>query len=435
MDRALAEEVEPGDRVEEREDGDQDEEGNPQRTQELQRGYVDAVGGDLAIDVTESPYELQSLLAVTGSTGRAFRSHPRAREQDLRQARGDRLLAREALSRKRRLLIGGRLAGVIGFCMGRTRPPSGEGEGMRLERAMAWHASRTFHYSSFASEDLARDRQESVSICLPARDEAAAIGRNLEQLMPLLEQGVADQVVVVDDSADGTADIAAALGAEVYRQSSLHPEFGPVAGKGDALWRALSVLRGDVVCFLDADSEDLGPHFACGMLGPVLRGEAQMAKAFYRRPFRVGDVRLPDGGGRVSELMARPLLNAFYPELAGFRQPLAGEFAARRQLLEALPFVTGYGVDIALLIDSWRLVGLDGLAQVDLDVRQNRHRPLSELAPMSSAVLGAVTTRLMREGRLASSTERAFLLPFEGGFVSQVIECCERPPIASLQPA
>lgn len=306
---------------------------------------------------------------------------------------------------------------------------------MRLERAMAWHASRTFHYSSFASEDLARDRQEAVSICLPARDEAAAIGRNLEQLMPLVEQGVADQVVVVDESTDGTADIAAGLGAEVYRQSSLHPEFGPVSGKGDALWRALSVLRGDVVCFLDADSEDLGPHFACGLLGPVLRGEAQMAKAFYRRPFRVGDVRLPDGGGRVSELMARPLLNAFYPELAGFRQPLAGEFAARRQLLEALPFVTGYGVDIALLIDSWRLVGLDGLAQVDLDVRQNRHRPLSELAPMSSAVLGAVTTRLAREGRLTSATDRAFLLPFEGGFVSQVIECCERPPIASLQPA
>jgi glucosyl-3-phosphoglycerate synthase len=253
-------------------------------------------------------------------------------------------------------------------------------------------------------------------------------------LRPLLEQGLVDQILVVDDSTDGTADIAAARGAEVHDQSSLHPEFGPVAGKGDALWRALSALRGDIVCFLDADSEDLGPHFACGLLGPILRRDAQMAKAFYRRPFRVGDVRLPDGGGRVSELMARPLLNAFYPELAGFLQPLAGEFAARRELLEALPFATGYGVDIALLIDAWRRVGLEGLAQIDLDVRQNRHRPLSELAPMASAVLAAVTTRLVRDGRLAPATERGFLLPFESGFVPQSIEYEERPPMASLQP-
>ena len=306
---------------------------------------------------------------------------------------------------------------------------------MELERALVWHQSRTFHHSSFPAKALARDRQQTVSICLPARDEAQAIGRNLEQLMPLLAEGVVDQVVVVDDSTDGTGDIAASLGAEVYDQSSLHPQFGPVAGKGDALWRALSVLRGEVVCFLDADSEDLGPHFACGLLGPVLGGVAQMAKAFYRRPFRVGDVRLPDGGGRVSELMARPLLNAFYPELAGFHQPLAGEFAARRELLEALPFATGYGVEIALLSDTWRRVGLDGLAQADLDVRQNRHRPLSELAPMASAVLAAVTTRLVREERLAFATETAFLLPFERGFVPHAIEYDERPPMASLQPA
>lgn len=317
----------------------------------------------------------------------------------------------------------------------RTRPPSGDGGGTQLGQALEWHESHTFHHSSFPAESLARDRQETVSICLPARDEAAAIGRNVEQLMPLLDQGVVDQIVVVDDSTDGTGDIAAALGAEVYTQSSLHPEFGPVAGKGDALWRALSVLRGDVVCFLDADSEDLGSHFACGLLGPVLRGDVQMAKAFYRRPFRVGDVRLPDGGGRVSELMARPLLNAFYPELAGFLQPLAGEFAARREVLERLPFATGYGVDIALLIDAWRLVGLEGLAQVDLDVRQNRHRPLSELAPMAFAVMCAVTTRLVREDRLELAEQRAFLLPFKGGFVPQAIEYAERPPMASLQPA
>jgi glucosyl-3-phosphoglycerate synthase len=312
--------------------------------------------------------------------------------------------------------------------------PEGDGEA-RLEAALGWHRSRTFHHSCFPVEGVLGHKDGSVSICLPARDEVDTIGRNLRQLLPLRDAGVVDQLVVVDDSNDGTAEAAAALGAEVHKQSSLCPEYGPVAGKGDAMWRALSVLHGDVVCFLDADSEDLGPHFACGLIGPVLRGDALFAKAFYRRPFRVGGVRMPEGGGRVSELMARPLLNAFYPELAGFMQPLAGEFAARRELLEALPFATGYGVEIGLLIDAWRRVGLDELVQVDLDVRQNRHRPLCELAPMASAVLGAVTTRLVREGRLKLGTEKGFLLPFEGSLAPQAIEYGERPPMASLLPA
>jgi glucosyl-3-phosphoglycerate synthase len=303
-----------------------------------------------------------------------------------------------------------------------------------LEPAVRWHRTHTFHHSSFPAASLAAER-DTVSICLPARNEAAAIARNLEQLVPLVDAGVVDQLVVVDDSTDGTGEIAEAMGVEVYEQSSLRAEFGPVAGKGDAMWRALSVLHGDVVCFLDADSEDLGPHFACGLIGPVMRGHAEMAKAFYRRPFRVEGVRLRDGGGRVSELMARPLLNAFYPELAGFLQPLAGEFAARRGLLESLPFPTGYGVEIGLLIDIWRAVGLEGLAQVDLDVRQNRHRPLCELAPMASAVLAAVSARLVREGRLTLATETGFLVPFERGFVPQAIEYHERPPAATLVPA
>jgi glucosyl-3-phosphoglycerate synthase len=313
-----------------------------------------------------------------------------------------------------------------------TGPPAGDDDGRGLGPALSWHRTHTFHHSSFPVEALAAGREGTVSICLPARNEAEAIGRNLEQLLPLVEAGAVDELVVVDDSTDGTAEIAEALGVEVYPQSSLLPEFGPVAGKGDAMWRALSILHGDVICFLDADSEDLGPHFACGLVGPVLRGQAQMAKAFYRRPFRVGGLRLPEGGGRVSELTARPLLNAFYPELAGFLQPLAGEFAARRTLLESLPFPTGYGVEIGLLIDTWRAVGLEGLAQVDLNVRQNRHRPLCELAPMASAVLAAVAARLVREGRLTLATETGFLVPFEGGLVPQAIEYEERPPIATL---
>ena len=276
----------------------------------------------------------------------------------------------------------------------------------------------TFHHSDFPAERIAAQRELSVSVCLPARNEERTIGPILECLMPLVERGAVDQVVVVDDSSDATPDIARRLGAEVHRQSELCAELGPVQGKGDAMWRALTVLTGDVVCFLDADSEHFGEHFACGLVGTVTLGggAVEFAKGFYRRPFRLGDQVRPDDGGRVTELTARPLIDAFYPELAAFDQPLAGELAARRDLLERLPFTTGYGVDIGLLIDAWREVGADGLAQVDLDVRQNRHRPLSELAPMASAVLAAVTARLVREGRLDA----------------QAPGLLERPPMASL---
>src|SRR5204863_8367546 len=202
------------------------------------------------------------------------------------------------------------------------------------------------------------------------------------------------------------------LGAEVYGQRELKPELGEVLGKGDALWRALSVLQGEIVCFLDADSEHFGPHFVSGLLGPLLDDERiAFVKAFYRRPFRFGDLTLPDEGGRVTELTARPLLNLFYPDLAGFEQPLAGEVAIRRSLLERLPFATGYGVEIAMLIDAYSAVGLDGLAQVNLDVRQNAHQPLRELTGMASAVLRAVAVRLEREGRLRGPLPSALLLP------------------------
>jgi glucosyl-3-phosphoglycerate synthase len=229
---------------------------------------------------------------------------------------------------------------------------------------------------------------------VPARDEAATIASVVEPLVRLREQGVVDQVVVVDASEDGTGGIARRLGAEVYAQAGLMPSFGPVLGKGDAMWRSLSVLRGDVVCFVDADTERFGPHFACGLVGPlVVDPRVQFVKGFYRRPFRLGDEVAPEGGGRVTELTARPLLELFYPPLAEIRQPLAGEVAARRDLLERLPFATGYAVEIAMLIDAYELAGLDAIAEVDLDERQNRHQSLSELGPMATAVMRAVLDR------------------------------------------
>jgi glucosyl-3-phosphoglycerate synthase len=258
-------------------------------------------------------------------------------------------------------------------------------------------------------------RAATVSVCVPARNEAANIAATVGHLIRLRDAGVIDQVIVADDSTDGTADIAAATGAEVYDQSSLRSEFGPVDGKGDAMWRALSVCRGEIVCYLDADSADFGARFPCGLIGAVASGEADFAKGVYRRPWTVNGVTQPTGGGRVTELTARPLLQHFYPELAQFGQPLAGEIAARRDLLERLPFATGYSVDVALLIDAWLEVGIERMAEVDLEVRQNRHRPLDELGPMADAVAAGVFSRLARAGRI----DDVPLLP-------------ERPPAESL---
>ncbi len=303
-------------------------------------------------------------------------------------------------------------------------------------RASAWSQSNSFAHAAFPPARLAAERTASVSVCLPARDEARTIGPILERLVPLQERGVVDQIVVVDNSTDRTAEIARSFGVEVHDQEDLLPGHGPVLGKGDAMWRALRVLHGDVICFLDADSERFGAHFACGLLGPVLcEPRIEFVKGYYRRPFRIGGVTLPDGGGRVTELTARPLLNLFYPELAAVQQPLAGEIAARRELLERLPFVTGYGVDIALLLDAYRLAGVDALAQVDLDVRQNDHQQLRDLGPMAYSVLQAVASRLEREGRLRGPLPATFLAGGADGPQVVVSEAVERPPLAELRAA
>jgi glucosyl-3-phosphoglycerate synthase len=294
-----------------------------------------------------------------------------------------------------------------------------------------------FHHDEFPAERVAAERDATVSVCVPTRQEAGTIGPIVETLVGLRERGVVDQVVVCDaGSQDGTAEIAAAAGADVHEQASLMASYGPVLGKGDALWRSLSVLSGEVVCFLDADSSDFGGHFACGLVGPIAcAGRVDFTKAFYKRPFKVGDTRLADGGGRVTELTARPLLNLFYPELAGFRQPLAGEFAARRDLLFRVPFATGYAVEIALLIDVWREIGVWRMAQVDLESRQNRHQPLAELGPMAYSVLRAVAERLEREGRLRDVDAGPFLASVEDGLEPREVELVERPAMAWLRAA
>ncbi len=276
---------------------------------------------------------------------------------------------------------------------------------------------RTFHHSSYPAERIAACKRERATVCLPARECAGTVGEVVAALVPLREQGVIDEILVVDAaSRDGTAEIARAAGARVVQEAELMPSYGPVLGKGDAMWRALGACQGELVCFLDADTEAFSAHFATGLLGAlVCEPEVRFAKAFYRRPLG----RAREGGGRVNHLTARPALELFYPPLSGVRQPLAGEVAARRELLERLPFATGYGVEIAMLIDAWRAAGLGGLAQVDLDEHRNPHKTLAELEPMARTVLATVLARVAAEGRL------------QGGPDGPV----ERPALATLAEA
>ncbi|MGO9248655.1 MAG: glucosyl-3-phosphoglycerate synthase [Solirubrobacteraceae bacterium] len=290
--------------------------------------------------------------------------------------------------------------------------------------AERWAQTRTFHHSLYSPERIAAAKAErgaSVSVCLPARECAETVGEIVGALVDLRERGAIDEIVVIDaDSTDGTAAIAERAGARVYQEKELMPELGPVLGKGDAMYRALGggAVSGEIVCYLDADTAGFSAHYAIGLLGPLVcvgpgdrgvadevseeitGGEIAFVKAFYKRPFEHGGVSLPEGGGRVNRLLARPALRLFYPQLAAVRQPLAGEVAARRDLLERVPFATGYGVEIGMLIDVWREVGMEGIAQVDLEEHRNRHQPLSELEPMARTVLATIARRVQAEGRM-----------------------------------
>ena len=232
----------------------------------------------------------------------------------------------------------------------------------------------SYHHTDFRIE------RAPASACLPAKRCERTIAKCVASVAPVVEEVL---VVAADEQ---TAREAERAGARVLRESEMD---GPVRGKGDAMRRALPELHCDLVVFLDADVPELPPHYATGLLGPLIAGEADFVKGFYRRPLADD----PDGGGRVNHLMARPALRVFFPELAVVRQPLAGEVAARRALLERLPFAEGYGVEIAMLIDAWRAVGLERLAQVDLGVMEHDHQPLQALTDMAETVLRAIVER------------------------------------------
>jgi len=288
---------------------------------------------------------------------------------------------------------------------------------------------RTFHHRNYPAELLRDRKRQTLSAVLPTREVADTIAPIVDALTGL---ELLDQILVVDAaSEDGTADIARSLGAEVHQESELVPELGPARGKGDAMWRALAAVRGELVVYLDSDTRGFQPHFATGMLGPLLIEDGvEFVKGTFRRPFAEAGGERPLDGGRVTELTARPLFSAFYPELAAFAQPLAGEVAARRSLFERIPFATGYAIETSMLFHVRDAVGIGRMAQVDLDERRNHHQPLRSLGPMSYAVLRVVLERLRADGRLLD--DHAPPLQTADGQLIQV-ELVERPPYASLR--
>jgi glucosyl-3-phosphoglycerate synthase len=276
-------------------------------------------------------------------------------------------------------------------------------------------------------------------VVLPAREVADTIGTIVAALVPYRDAGAIDELLVVDAaSGDGTAVAAERAGADVVQEDELQPDFGPCRGKGDAMWRALSVTAGEVVVYLDADTRDFRPRLLTGLLAPLFaRSELALVKGAFARPFAHGGTLAPGEGGRVTELTARPLLNLHRPELSGFAQPLAGEIAARRELLERLAFPVGYGVEVAMLIDAVEHAGIDALAEADLGTRQNRHQSLHELSRMSYAVLVAASRRLLGDDAVEALAPGPYVQPGSAPHevAARDVGVEERPPLAALRAA
>lgn len=315
----------------------------------------------------------------------------------------------------------------------------------RAERGLArdlalqrWLSERSYRGADYALAELLAAKRGSVAAILPAREVAATIGPTVERLLPLREAGLLDRLVVVDaDSADGSGVLARAAGAEVVSESELSPALGPCLGKGDAMWRAARAVEADTLVFLDADSTDFDPAFLTGLLGPLLlESGPRLVKGSFRRPLSLNGSAHEGEGGRVTELLARPLLNLHFPSLAGFVQPLSGEIAIERELFAQLSVPVGYGVEVAMLIDCLGLAGLDALAQVDLGARQNRHQSLRALSAMAFEVMAAAERRAGGPARpgTAAFRPRPEVDPVSAAVSAEVwrLHCEERPPLLSL---
>ncbi len=304
-----------------------------------------------------------------------------------------------------------------------------------------WFERRSSRAADWPADLLrAAKGSTTVSVVLPALDEASTVGGIVDAIRRDLMDiawPLVDEVVVLDSgSTDATAVVASAAGARVVHRDDVLPSVPSVPGKGEALWRSLAATTGDIVVFVDADLLAFHSAYVTGLIGPLLTDSSvHFVKAMYDRPLADGAVVHPGGGGRVTELVARPLLNLHWPQLAGFVQPLAGEYAARRHLLERLPFATGYGVEIALLIDALDAIGLDAMAQVDLGERRHRHHDDLRLGRMAAEIWQTALARLHRDGdqQTVEPTLTQFVrdashyLP-----VTHDVTALERPPLLTV---
>lgn len=267
---------------------------------------------------------------------------------------------------------------------------------------------------------------------LPARNEQATVFDVVTALVPLHDAGLVDELIVLDSlSTDATAARAVAAGARVVTAAQALPGVDPVRGKGEAMWRALFATEGDVVAFCDADLLDAGPHYGIGLLGPLLTDpETLLVKGFYDRPLVNDDGSVTGYGGRVTELVARPLLGLYRPDLAGLVQPLAGEWAGRRELLETLPFPTGYGVEVAVLLDTAQRHGVGAIAQVDLGTRTHRQQSPDALGVMAAEVMGTALRRFDREP-VGTGIRQFTAVGHE--IVDTAVDLVEREPVREMR--
>lgn len=304
-----------------------------------------------------------------------------------------------------------------------------------LEDVERWLSTRSWSVGDRPLKKLISAKRSSnatVSVVLPALNEEKTVGEIVAVIRRdlMLKVPLVDEIVVIDSgSTDRTSEVAAAAGARVVHRDDILPRIPAVPGKGEVLWRSLLVTSGDIVCFIDADLKEFSSDFVSGIVGPLLTNPGvDLVKAMYDRPLG----QAAGQGGRVTEMMARPLLNMHWPQLAGFVQPLGGEYAARRSLLEQLPFPVGYGVELGMLIDSLHLVGLDALAQVDVGVRRHRHQDGQALGRMAAAIYRTAQLRLAR-GHLIRPSITQFERG-EDGFEPRTysVDTEERPPMAEI---
>jgi glucosyl-3-phosphoglycerate synthase len=312
-----------------------------------------------------------------------------------------------------------------------------------LASVAEWFARRTTVASQYPLSKLLERKAElgsSISVVLPARNESQTVGAIVTELRRLAEAGLVDQILVINSgSTDDTAAVARKAGAQVIAQEDLLPGLGDRPGKGEALWKSLAGAIGDLLVFIDSDLIGFSNDYVTGLLGPLLTDPSIVfVKGTYDRPLALGSSYAPNGGGRVTELVARPLLNQFWPELAGFVQPLGGEYAARREVLEKVPFAGGYGLEFGLLVDLFELVGLDAMAQVDLGRRVHSHQTDEALATMAGRVMLTAWGRLDRQGRIVESAPPATTLTQfrrdEGGlrWTTSETAAADRPPLIDV---